>query len=373
MKMIELKPQIFKFNTCKAFIEEFKIGNGDLIFTNKFLYDFFLKDLNIDSEYIFQEDYKLKEPSDDIIDEIVKYIAPKNIKRVIAIGGGSIIDVSKILSLKNTDCSRKLFEKIVPAVKDKELIIVPTTCGTGSEVTNISIAEIKSKETKMGLAVPELYPDYAVLIPELVKGLPYDFFMYSSIDALIHAIEAYVSPNANNFTEMFSIEAIKIIIDGYKKVIEKGKEYRKEIIEDFLIASNYAGIAFGNAGVGAVHALSYPLGGKYHVPHGEANYQFFIEVFRYYNIKNPKGKIKNLNKLISEILEIKTDVDVYEALENLLSNLISKKHLYEYGMKEEEIDSFAQSVIETQQRLLNNNYVQMDVQDIAKIYRKLYK
>lgn len=372
MKMIELKPQIFKFDTCKDFIEEFKIGSGDLIFTNKFLYDFFLKDLNIGSEYIFQEDYNLKEPSDDIIDAIIKHMAPKNVKRVVAIGGGSIIDVSKILALKEVDSSCALFEKTIPAVKNKELIIVPTTCGTGSEVTNISIAEIKSKETKMGLAGPELYPDYAVLIPELVKGLPYDFFMYSSIDALIHAIEAYVSPKSNSFTEMFSIEAIKMIIDGYKKVIANGKDYRKEIIEDFLIASNYAGIAFGNAGVGAVHALSYPLGGKYHVPHGEANYQFFIEVFRYYNSKKPTGKIANLNELLSQILEVKSGEDVYETLENLLSNLIAKKPLKEYGMKEEEIKGFAESVIETQQRLLGNNYAPMDVEDMANIYCKLY-
>ncbi len=111
----------------------------------------------------------------------------------------------------------------------------------------------------MGLGTDELFADHAVLIPELVKGLPYRFFVASSIDALIHAIESYVSPKANPYTEVFSVKAMELILKGYMQIIEKGEEYRKEIIEEFVIGSNYAGIAFGNTGVGAVHALSYPL------------------------------------------------------------------------------------------------------------------
>lgn len=371
MKLLKLKQQIHKFECCKDFIDSFNVGHEDCIFTNKFLYETFLKKLNINCVYIFQEDYNLREPSDDIMDKIIHYVQEKDCKRIIGIGGGSIIDISKVLALKDVTSTKELFEKTILAVKARELIIVPTTCGTGSEVTNISIAEIKSKGTKLGLAVDELYADYAVLIPELVKGLPYEFFVYSSIDALIHAIEAFVSPKANAYTEMFSVEAIKMIINGYKEVQNNGKDYRKKIIEDFLIASNYAGIAFGNAGVGAVHALSYPLGGKYHVPHGEANYQFFIEVFKFYKEKNPNGKIDELNQLLSIILDASKD-KVYEELEKLLGNMIEKKSLRKYGMKEEEIYSFSQSVLETQQRLLGNNYVEMKETDMIEIYKKLF-
>lgn len=371
MKLLQLKQQIHKFECCKDFIEEFNVGQEDCIFTNKFLYETFLKNLNINCIYVFQEDYNLREPSDDIMDKIIRYVQDKGCKRIIGIGGGSIIDISKVLALKNITSTRELFEKSIPAVKARELIIVPTTCGTGSEVTNISIAEIKSKGTKLGLAVDELYADYAVLIPELVKGLPYEFFVYSSIDALIHAIESFVSPKANAYTEMFSVEAIKMIINGYKEVQKNGKDYRKNIIEEFLIASNYAGIAFGNAGVGAVHALSYPLGGKYHVPHGEANYQFFIEVFKFYKEKNPNGKIDKLNELLSSVLDVSKD-KVYEGLEKLLGNMIEKKPLNKYGMKEEEIYSFPKSVLETQQRLLGNNYVEMKETDMIDIYKKLF-
>lgn len=372
MNLLDVRPQILQFNNLKEFNSEFLIQTDDLILTNKFLYEMFIKNLDINCNYIFQEDYNLKEPSDDIIDEMIKDIRLKNIKRIIAIGGGSIIDVAKILALKDVGMTCELFEKKLPIIKNKTLIIMPTTCGTGSEVTNISISEIKSKKTKMGLADSQLYADYAVLIPELVKNLPYEFFVYSSIDALIHAIESLVSPKSNLYTEMFSKEAIKLIITGYKNIKEKGKDYRKDIIDKFLIASNYAGISFGNAGVGAVHAMSYPLGAIYHVPHGEANYQFFIEIFKYYNFKKPDGKIKEVNKLLKDLLDSQDDAKVYDDLESLLSNLIDKKQLRCYGMKEEEIDIFATSVIETQQRLLKNNYVELKLQEIKKIYRSLY-
>ncbi len=130
-----------------------------------------------------------------------------------------------------------------------------------------------------------------------------------------------------------------MILSGYKEIIEKGEEYRNTIMDKFLIASNYAGIAFGNAGVGAVHALSYPLGGKYHVPHGEANYQFLMAVLNFYKKNNGDGKISELTKLISSIINAKEE-DCYLELENLLNNLIRRKNLKEYGMTIDEIENF---------------------------------
>ena len=268
--------------------------------------------------------------------------------------------------------SLDLFDKKVSFIKDKELIIVPTTCGTGSEVTNISIAEIKSKHTKMGLASDELFANQAVLIPELIKGLPFKFFVASSIDALIHGIESFVSPKASVYTELFSVRAIEMIMKGYMEIIEKGEDHRQNLLKEFSTASNYAGIAFANAGVGAVHAMSYPLGGVYHVAHGEANYHLFTEVFKMYNKKNPNGKIKEINALLANILGLKDGEDVYKEIENVLNKLLMKKPLKEFGMKEEEIELFTDSVIETQQRLLVNNYVQLSRQEMIEIYRNLY-
>ncbi len=267
-----------------------------------------------------------------MINAIISDIGDKKYKRIIALGGGTVIDIAKLLRLKYTKDSLDIFDGKVPLIKDKELIIVPTTCGTGSEVTDVSVAELKSRHTKKGIAGDQLYADYAVLIPEVVKGLPYKFFVTSSVDALIHASESYLSPKATPYTEMFSIDAIKLILNGYINILKKGQDYRTEIIEDFVLGSNYAGIAFGNAGCGAVHALSYPIGGNYHVPHGEANYIFFTEILKTYVKKNPNGKIKIFNNLLSDILNCNQE-NVCEELSKVLDKLLPRKPLKEYGMK----------------------------------------
>ena len=149
-----------------------------------------------------------------------------------------------------------------------------------------------------------------------------------------------------------------------------GPEYRFERLGDMLMASNYAGIAFGNTGVGAVHALSYPLGGSYHVPHGESNYQFFTEVFKLYNAKNPSGDIARLNDLLC--VQLGVNENPYPVLDELLGKLIPKNKLRVYGMKPEEIQGFTSSVLQTQQRLLANNYVSLSEEEIREIYKVLY-
>ncbi|MCH3964511.1 MAG: 4-hydroxybutyrate dehydrogenase [Clostridium sp.] len=371
MKLLQVVPEIYKFDSTKEFVQFFNIGKGDLILTNEFLYKPFLEKYEKGAYVVFQEKYGNGEPSDEMINEIIRNIGDKKYDRVIALGGGTVIDISKLLGLKYTKDSLDLFDGKVPLVKDKKLIIVPTTCGTGSEVTNVSVAELKSKHTKKGIAGEQLYADYAVLIPEVVKGLPYKFFVTSSVDALIHASESYLSPKATPYTEIFSVEAIKLILNGYISILEKGQDYRTKIIEDFVLGSNYAGIAFGNAGCAAVHALSYPIGGNYHVPHGEANYLFFTEIFKTYIKKNPEGKIKKLNNLLSDILQCNED-SVYEELAKVLDKLLPRKPLREYGMKEEEIEIFTDEVIKRQQRLLVNSYEPFSRQDIVGTYKKLY-
>jgi 4-hydroxybutyrate dehydrogenase len=154
--------------------------------------------------------------------------------------------------------------------------------------------------------------------------------------------------------------------------VENGPEYRLEILEDFMTGSNFAGIAFGNTGVGAVHALSYPLGAACHVPHGEANYQFFTEVFKAYRSKNPAGKIKALDGILSAILGIPESSDIYGELDIILDKLLSRKPLREYGMKDEDIELYADNVIKTQQRLLANNYANLSRNEIRDIYNTLF-
>lgn len=370
MKQLMLKPTIEKFTTCAGFAMEYQIGEGDLIITNEYIYEPAFGDLGLKCDVIYQEKYGAGEPSDEMAEAIYKDIKGEP-KRIIAIGGGTVIDISKLFALKNVSPILDLYDGKLPIEKNKELILVPTTCGTGSEVTNIAILALNSRGTKKGLAVDEMYADKAVLIPELLKGLPFRFFATSSIDALIHAVESTLSPKGNDYTRMFGYKAIEMILNGYVQIRDNGEEARMELLEDFLIASNYAGIAFGNAGCGAVHAMSYPLGAGYHVAHGESNYAMFTGVMKNYMEIKSDGEIAKLNAFIADIIGCDVN-NVYEALEDLLNVLIQKKALHEYGMKESEIEEFTDSVIVNQQRLLANNFVPLDRDRILKIYRELY-
>lgn len=128
--------------------------------------------------------------------------------------------------------------------------------------------------------------------------------------------------------------------------------------EGTVVASTYAGIAFGNAGWGLVHATAIPLGAKYHVPHGEANYAFFTGVYKTYQSINPDGSIVELNLYLAEILGCAAD-EVYEKIEDLLNHIIVKKSLHEYGMTQEDIEDFTETVMTKQGRLMANNYVEL--------------
>lgn len=371
MQLFSLKTKLSRFDSFAAFAQEFKLSERDLIITHAFLHEPFMKALDLRCHVVMQEQYGAGEPSDVMMNSILGDVKGLQFDRVVAIGGGTVIDIAKLFVLEGLEDVVQAFDRAIPIVKAKQLVIVPTTCGTGSEVTNLSIAEITSKHTKMGLADDAILADDAVLIPELLKGLPFKFYVYSAIDAFIHAVESYVSPKSNPYTRLYAKAAIELILDVFTRIVAEGPEYRFERLEDMLMASNFAGIAFGNTGVGAVHALSYPLGGTYHVAHGEANYQFFTAVFKRYQAKQPEGCIAGLNALLAGLLHTDTD-SVYDRLDLLFGKLLSKNRLNTYGMKREEIESFADTVMQKQGRLLANNYVALSRDEIRDIYQSLF-
>ena len=374
MQVLKLAPVIHYFDTVKEWNETFPINNDVLVVTNEWLYKPYLEPLGITCNVIFQEKYGMGEPNDEMIDSIVRDAKDFQYDTIVAFGGGTIIDICKILALDVPAKSEDLFMGKVPPRKVKKLVAVPTTCGTGSEVTNVAIAELKNLGVKRGIAVEETYADKAVLIPESLKGLPYKVFVTSSVDALIHAIESYLSPKASDFTDAYAQEAIMNIMNGYKDIIKRGEDARFDHLKEFMMASTFAGISFGNAGCGAVHALAYSIGATFHVPHGEANYQFFPSVMKYYAKKNPEGKLRSLSAILADALGVDpTDVvKVYEELDAFLSQLIARKPLREYGMTVAQIDEFAKMTFDNQQRLLSNNYAPTDEDDLRTIFEELY-
>lgn len=374
MKTFQVVPKISILDTVKEFIEKFSLSPEDLVIASPSIWNRYFQEAQA-GQVILIRKYGSGEPTDEMVEAISKDVT-KSYKRVVAIGGGTVIDAAKLFCLEKFMPVGDLFDHVFPAAKKVPLVIVPTTCGTGSEMTNISILEFKSRHTKFGLADDALYADDAVLVSQLLEKLPFSVFAASSIDALVHSLESYLSPKATELSETLGLQAAKMILTAYKKIKEAGEEKKKEVIEaeagKVLTASAMAGIAFGNAGCGTVHAMSYPLGAVYHVPHGEANYAVFTGVFKTYMKYLPEGKIKILNEELAKTLGC-GQADVYIKIEELLNeNLLRKKSLKEYGLSRAELSEFAHSVIANQQRLLENGYIPMTEEQILSIYESLY-
>ena len=352
--MLEMiwKPTLYGFDTCKEFAEAFRLNSDDLILSNAYIYEPYFGCMeNLNCHVIFQEKYGAGEPTDVMVDAILADAAKTRCKRVIAIGGGTVIDIAKVLAVSDGEGVDDLYDKAPDLEKKRELIIIPTTCGTGSEVTNISIMA----RTRIGTKL----------------GLPFKVFAASSIDALVHAVESALSPKATPYTKLFGYKAIEMIIRGYQTIAKKGPESRFSLLNDFLLASNYAGLAFGTAGCAAVHATSYPLGGKYHVAHGESNYAMFTGVLKNYMELRRDGEIAVLNQYLADLLGCMTNV-VYDELEKLLDQILPKRPLREYGVTREDLPVFAHSVVTEQGRLMANNFVPLDEARVLKIYQELF-
>lgn len=373
MLQVIMKPELHAFATCKEFAETFALGADDLVLTNKFIYEPYFGQMDLKVKTIFQEEYGMGEPSDVMAENIMRDAEKLGAyKRIIALGGGTVIDIAKAMAVADTgENLDDLYDVMPNLVKRHELVIIPTTCGTGSEVTNIAVMNRTRKGTKMGLVGEAMYADKAVLIPELLQSLPFGVFATSSIDALVHAVESCLSPKATAYTKLFGYKAIEMIVKGYQQIVAKGRESRQALLEDFLIASNYAGLAFGTAGCATVHAMAYPLGGQYHVAHGESNYAVFTGVMKKYMTIKSDGEIAVMNRFLADLLDCDC-AEVYEKLEDLLNQILPKKALREYGVQPQECAEFAKSVMENQQRLLKNSFVPMTEELVCDIYQNLY-
>lgn len=372
MKQFSLIPCILECGTVREMAEALSLGARDLILTNAYIYNPTFAALDLPCHTLFQEEFGSGEPTDVMVDSILSALAGKDFDRIIAVGGGTVIDIAKALCVAGKgDTVDALYDRMADLKKEHGLVIVPTTCGTGSEVTNISIINRTTRGIKQGLVHPSMYADDAVLVPELLASLPYPVFATSSIDAMIHAVESFLSPNASPLSELFSTAALRLILSGYRAIAGQDKDAWKARAADFLRASNLAGIAFGNAGCAAVHAMSYPLGGQFHIPHGEANQLMFAAVLRRYQKKDPTGsKLAALESLLAEVLDVDTPCAL-DALYTLMDTILARRPLRDYGVTDADVQAFVPNVIETQQRLLKNNYTDLTADDMLAIYRSV--
>ena len=292
---------------------------------------------------------------------------------IIGIGGGSAIDIAKISAILATNegsLNDYFGIDLIPNPGIKT-IIIPTTAGTGSEVTPIVILSDDVEKLKKGVVSPYLFPTLSILDPELTVGLPAKVTAATGMDALIHAIEAFTSKNSYRFTDMLAREAIVLIVENIRTAFANGTDLdaRTKLLEGSLLA----GMAFANAGVTAVHAFAYPIGAEFHIPHGVANSIMLVPVMEF----NMIGNLKKFAQL-ADLLGEKTDglntrekaQAAVNALRILTEDLEIPRHLSEFNVKEEDVPMLAEGVMKVT-RLLANNPRAMTVSQAQDIYLKV--
>ncbi|QIE47295.1 iron-containing alcohol dehydrogenase [Pseudohalocynthiibacter aestuariivivens] len=292
---------------------------------------------------------------------------------VIGFGGGSSLDVAKVAALllgsgENLDGAWGVGQACGPRLP---LVLIPTTAGTGSEVTPVSIITVGAEE-KRGVSTPILLPDIAILDCDLTLGLPAPITAATGVDAMVHAIEAYASTNANNnpLSKMLAREALRLLGTNIETVVaEPGNAEARGAM---LLGSMLAGQAFANSPVAAVHALAYPIGGTFHVPHGLSNALVLPHVLRF-NAPVAYGAYAEIAAdAFPHLAEIEGRqvrcAAFIDALADLSQRLGMQTRLREVGIPETALNKMASDAM-LQTRLLVNNPREMSEQDALAVYQ----
>jgi len=381
---------IFNFNTtptlifgngvsstaCDKILE--KLGQNILIITDSSLTNIGLNKKIIDELSQFSKlkvfDEIESDPSKQTL--IKAFNVAKNFKPtgVLGFGGGSSMDIAKLVSLLMG--TKQDIDNIWGVGNAKgprlPLVLVPTTAGTGSEVTPISIITLEDNEKK-GVSTPIILPDLAVLDPELTLNLPSDITAATGVDAMVHAIEAYTSVNQNNnpISKLLAIESLKLLGSSIETAVFDGQNI--EARKNMLLGSMMAGQAFANSPVSAVHALAYPLGGIFHVSHGLSNSLVLPHVLRFNSINTEAcDKYAFLAPLIFKDINDKRNTqlicnDFIERLENLSSILNLPSKLRDLNIPKDACAKMAKESMK-QTRLIVNNPREVTEEDAFNIY-----
>ncbi|MBN2539671.1 MAG: iron-containing alcohol dehydrogenase [Deltaproteobacteria bacterium] len=314
------------------------------------------------------------EPPLELADEGATAAADGKCDIVVGIGGGSTMDVAKAVAVITANKGKAEDYLGLNKVPGPGLptIIVPTTAGTGSEVTFTSVFIRKDLNKKEGMNSPYLYPDIALLDPELTLSIPSKVTATTGVDALCHAIESYTSITASPMSEMVSLEAIALISESLRTCVHNGADL--EARGQMLLGSLYAGLGLANAGVTAVHSLSYPLGGMYGIPHGLANTLLLPAVMNY-NLPGALEKFAIIAEVMGEPID---DLSLNEAaglavgaVENLIDDCGIYDTLETLGIPEEDFPKLAEAAM-TVARPLANNPRMVTAGDAIEIYSDAY-
>lgn len=316
----------------------------------------------------------IADPPERIVMDALRQAKTHRADGIIGFGGGSSMDTAKLIAL--LACSGERLADVYGVEQAKgprlPLVLIPTTAGTGSEVTAVAIITT-GETTKSGIVSPILLPDIALLDATLTTGLPGHVTAATGIDAMVHAIEAYTSVHKKNpYSDILAREALKLMSENIEVAVAQGDNL--DARQNMLLGACLAGQAFANAPVAAVHALAYPLGGHFHIPHGLSNSLVLPEVLKF----NADAASREYAELYDVIVPSNRQVDQQAKtaqfityFTRLIARLGLPTRLRDAGVTEQSLPTLAADAMQ-QQRLLVNNPVEVNEADALGIYRAAF-
>jgi alcohol dehydrogenase class IV len=314
------------------------------------------------------------DPPSHIIESAAALCREKQIELVVSIGGGSALDTAKLVAYlaKSHVPLDSIYGVGLAKGPRLPLLLAPTTAGTGSEVTPIAIVTTPTTEKK-GVVSSCLIPDWAILDPELTLGLPSNVTAATGIDAMVHAIEAYTSKvKKNPMSDQLARQALALLSANVRRVCKDGSD--REARSQMLLGSMLAGMAFANAPVAAVHALAYPIGAIFHVPHGLSNALVLPHVLEF-NLPAAEELYAELAEIVQPRLRATSQRDRARAfIDEMISigkDCAVPASLSAVGIGQDDLKKLSEDAMK-QTRLLVNNPRELTYEDAYAIYSAAY-
>lgn len=326
------------------------------------------------TEYRIFDDL-IPEPSYQDVERVVKETENFRGDLIIAIGGGSVMDTAKLCSvLKDAEYTVKdLLDDPAIAKKQIKTVMIPTTCGTGAEATCNAIVAVPEEQSKKGIVNDNMIPDYVLLDAQMIRRLPRSIVAATGVDALAHVVECYTSKKATPFSDTYAMEGAKLLFHNIRAAF--AEQDNMEAKNSMLLGAFYGGVAITGSGTTAVHALSYPLGGRYHIAHGVSNAILFAHVMEF-NKDACSRRLASLCDGVFPELAGRTEEEKAQYMIDQIADIVKATEiptdLSTFGVKMEDLD-FLVDAGSRQQRLLVNNMKELSLDDIRNIYLKVLR
>lgn len=314
------------------------------------------------------------EPSYGQVQKLVDACRAEGADMILAVGGGSVMDTAKLAGvlLDGSSTVHDLLEAPGRAKKCCPTLMIPTTAGTGSEATPNAIVAVPEQELKVGIVSDAMIADNVLLDPLMIKNLPRKIAAATGVDALAHAIECYTSNKANPISDTFALEALDMILNNILPACDSADAVSQK--SAMQLASFYAGVAITASGTTAVHALSYPLGGKYHIAHGVSNAILLMPVMRFNEPAIRRKLALAYDRAVHGEKKCVTDEEksawIINRMGEIVKHLDIPTNLSQWNVSRDELEPLVEAGMSVQ-RLLANNMRTVTPEDAREIYLQI--